>query len=177
MTTRQVGDVYSPEHTQYSETTQYCYKGGVHDLVLFWAEPTAEEINGFRTQPVEFALYVQQPVLFLLFRIANICEWSDVAYNIHQLPPQEQAVPADAAGAHARVQMTLVDASGGIIKAKRLVNMGPTMTQAMRHTLDEQMRLPFSRFDYDAIVKQAHARYPDSDAMLKDVWLNEAAQS
>ena len=177
MTTRRVGDVYSPEHTQYSESTQYCYKDGVHDLVLFWAEPTAEEIHGFRFQPVEFAVYVQPPVLFLLYRIADVCEWSDVAYNIHQLRPEEQAVPADAAGTHARVQMTLVDASDGNIKAKRLVSMGPTMTQAMRHTLDEQKRLPFSRFDYDAIVKQAHARYPDSDAMLKDAWLTEAARN
>ena len=56
----------------------------MHDLVLFWASSTAEEVRGFNTQPVEFALYLQQPVLLLLYRITNVCEWSDVAYNIHQ---------------------------------------------------------------------------------------------
>jgi hypothetical protein len=177
MTTRQVGEVYSPDHTSYSEATQYCYRDGVHDLVLFWTNPTADEVSGFRTRPVEFALYVQQPVLFLLYRIEDICEWSDVAYNVHQLPAQEQAVPVNPAGDRARVQMTLVDAGNGIIQAKRVVGMGPAMTQAMCHTLHEQTQLPYSRFDYEALVQQAYARYADSDAMLKDAWLAEAAES
>lgn len=73
--------------------------------------------------------------------------------------------------------MTLVDASNGIIQAKRVVGMGPTMTQALRHTLHEQTQLPYSRFDYEALVQQAYARYPDSDTMLKDAWLSEAAES
>ncbi len=177
MGTRQVGEVYSPDHTSYAEATQYCYRDGVHDLVLFWTNPTPDEVSGFRTQPVEFALYIQQPVLFLLYRIEDVCEWSDVAYNVHQLRPDEQAVPVNPPGDRARVQMTLVDASNGIIQAKRVVGMGPAMTQAMRHTLQEQTQLPYSRFDYDGLVQQAYARYPDSDAMLKDAWLSEAAES
>lgn len=177
MSTLQVGEVYSPDFNSYPEATQYCYRDGVHDLVLFWTRPSPDEVNGFRTRPVEFALYVQQPVLFLLYRIANVCEWSDVAYNVHQLRPEEQAVPANPPGDRARVQMTLVDASNGIILAKRVVGMGPAMTQALRHTLREQTQLPYSRFDYEALVQQAYARYPDSDAMLKDAWLSEAAES
>jgi hypothetical protein len=175
MSTRQIGEVYSPEHTEYSEATQYSYHDGVHDLVLFWRAPTAEEMAGFRSQPVEFALYVQQPVLFLLFRIVDVCEWSDVAYNVHLL--SEVVVPTNPPGDRARVQLTLVDASNGIVRAKRVVGMGPSMTQAMRHTLEEQTALPFSRFDYEALVQQAYARYPDSDAMLKDAWLAESAES
>ena len=177
MTTRQIGEVYSADHTDYSEATQYCYYDGGHDLVLFWAKPTPEEIRGFNTQPVAFALYVQKPVLFLLYRIADVCEWSDVAYNIHQLRAEEQEVPREVPGDHARVQMTLVDASTGIIRAKRIVYMGRAMTQAMRHTLQEQMKISFSRFDYEALVQQAYARYPDSDAMLKDALLVEATAS
>lgn len=174
---RQVGEVYSPDHTSYPEATQYCYRDGAHDLVLFWASPTPAEVGGFCTRPVEFGLYVQQPVLFLLYRIADVCEWSDVAYNVRQLRPEEQMVPAEPAGSCAQVQMTLVDASTGIIKARRVVGMGPAMTQAMRHALAEQMRLPFSRFDYEALVQQSYARYPDTEAMLRDAWLTEAAES
>jgi hypothetical protein len=177
MTARQIGEVYSAGHTEYSEATQYCYYDGVHDLVLFWASPSAQEVRGFNTQPVEFALYVQQPVLFLLYRIADVCEWSDVAYNIHQLRAEEKEVPTEAPGDHARVQMTLVDASTGIIRAKRIVYMGRAMTQAMRHTLQEQMQIPFSRFDYEALVQQTYARYPDSDAMLKDTTIVEVVAS
>jgi hypothetical protein len=175
MTTRQIGEVYSAGHTEYSEATQYCYYDGVHDLVLFWANPSAQEVRGFNGQPVEFALYVQQPVLFLLYRITDVCEWSDVAYNIHQLRAEEQEVPTETPGDYARVQMTLVDAGTGIIRAKRIVRMGREMTQAMRQTLQQQAQIPFSRFDYEALVQQTYARYPDSDAMLKNAVLTEAA--
>jgi hypothetical protein len=175
MTTRQIGEVYSAGHTEYSEATQYCYYDGAHDLVLFWANPSAQEVRGFNGQPVEFALYVQQPVLFLLYRITDVCEWSDVAYNIHQLRAEEQEVPTETPGDYARVQMTLVDAGTGIIRAKRIVRMGREMTQAMRQTLQQQAQIPFSRFDYEALVQQTYARYPDSDAMLKNAVLTEAA--
>jgi hypothetical protein len=86
MTTRQVGEIYSSKHTQYSEATQYCYYNGVHDLALFWTRPTLKEINGFLSQPLEISLYVEQSVLFLLYRIVDICEWSDGAAGLCALP-------------------------------------------------------------------------------------------
>lgn len=47
------------------------------------------------------------------------------------------------------------------------------MTQALRHTLQEQLHTPCSRSEYEAQVKQAYTRYLDSDAFLKDAWLME----
>jgi len=175
MTNRQIGEVYSSKHTEYSEATQYCYYNGVHDLALFWARPTLKEINGFNKQPVELALHVDQSILFLLYRIVDICEWSDVAYNIHQLQATEISVPTDSPGSHAKLQMTLVNADSGIIVAKRMLNISPVMTQALRHTLQEQLHTPLTRAEYEAQVKQAYARHPDSDSMLKDAWLSETA--
>ena len=175
MTTRLVGEIYSSKHTEYSEATQYCYYNGMHDLALFWNRPTQKEINGFLSQPVELAVHVERSVLFLLYRIVDICEWSDVAYNIHQLRADEVVVPAEISGNCARVQMTLVNADSGIILAKRMLSISPPMTQALRHTLQEQLQTPLSRFEYEAQVQDAYARYPDSDAMLKDAWMSETA--
>jgi len=175
MTSRQVGEIYSSKHSEYSEATQYCYHNGMHDLVLFWSRPTLKEINGFASQPVELAQYVEQSVLFLLYRIVDICEWSDVAYNIHQLRSEEQSVPADIPGSRAPMQITLVNAGNGIILAKRMLSIGPVMTQALRHTLQEQMQTPCSRIEYEAQVKHAYALHPDTDAMLKDCWMMETA--
>jgi hypothetical protein len=148
MTTRQVGELYSSRHSEYSEATQYCYNNGMHDLVLFWSRPTLKEQNGFLKQPVELALYVERSILFLLYRIADTCEWSDVAFNIHQLIDIEQAIPADAPGNSAQLQLALVSADSGIILAKRMMQIGPAMTQALRHTLREQSQTPCSRLDY-----------------------------
>ena len=55
--------------------------------------------------------------------------------------------------------------------------MARAVTQAMREALQEQMQTPFSRFEYEGLVQQVYARYPDSDALLKDAQLMEAAAS
>lgn len=175
MASRQIGEVYSSRHTEYSEATQYCFYNGMHDLALFWSAPTLTEISGFNQQPVELSLYVEKSILFLLYRIVDICEWSDVAYNIHQLQANEITVPTDSPGTHALLQMTLVNADSGIIVAKRMLSISPVITQALRHTLQEQLQTPLTRAEYDAQVKQAYARHPDSDSMLKEAWINEAA--
>lgn len=175
MTTRNVGEIYSSKHTQYSEATQYCYYNGVHDLALFWTNPTPTEINGFLSKPVEIAHYVEGSVLFLLYRIVDICEWSDVAYNVHQLRDEAREVPADIPGNRDQLQMTLVNADGGIILAKRRLSLSPAMTEALRQALQEQMKKPLSRFEYESQVQQTYARYPDSDAMLKNAGEIETA--
>jgi len=175
MTTRHVGEIYSSKHTEYSEATQYYYHNDVHDLALFWSAPTLEEISGFLEQAVQISLYVEKSILFLLYRIVDVCEWSDVAFNIHQLRDDAKAVPATPTGTRAQLQITLVNADNGIILAKRMLSIGPTMAQALRHTLQEQMQTPCSRFEYEAQVRQTYARLTDSDAMLKEAWMMETS--
>ncbi|MGV8934057.1 MAG: hypothetical protein ACOH1I_05505 [Gallionellaceae bacterium] len=175
MISQQVGEIYSSKHSEYSETTQYCYYNGMHDLALFWSQPTPKESNGFLKQPVELALHVEHSVLFLLYRIVDICEWSDVAFNIQQLRTEQREIPHDAPGKQAQLQLTLVNADSGIIVAKRMLSMGPAMAQAIRHTLQEQLAVPCSRLEYETQVKQAYARYLDTDALLKNAWMMETA--
>ena len=47
MTSRQVGEIYSSKHTEYSKATQYCYYNGMHDLALLWSRPTLKELTVF----------------------------------------------------------------------------------------------------------------------------------
>jgi hypothetical protein len=165
--TRHVGERWSPEHDKYDEGARYLYRHGAHELTLFWNGPTEAESNGFRANPVEVGLYVQGPAAFLLYRIQDVCEWSDVAFNVHLVPEAERELPNEAAGDRARFRLTLVDAGNGIIRAKRIVSLDKVMTQALRMVMTEQAASPFDRAAYDAAVRAAHARFPDSDAMIR----------
>jgi hypothetical protein len=51
------------------------------------------------------------------------------------------------------------------------------MTQALRHTLQEQLQTPCPSLEYEAQVKQVYTRYPDSNALLKAAWIMEPAES
>lgn len=172
--TRHVGERYSPEHERYEEGVRYVYRHGAHELTLFWHAPTEAEVTGFRANPVEVGLYVHGPAAFLLYKIAGVCEWSDAAFNVHLIPEAERELPDEPAGERARLRLVLVDAGDGVIRAKRLVSLDKVMTQALRHVMTEQARAPFDRAEYDAAVRAAHARFPDSDAMVLAAEFQEA---
>ena len=166
MTLRLVGEVYSPEHARYDEGARYAYTGGAHELILFWNSPTQAEVEGFRMQPMEVALFTHGPATFLLYKIKDVCEWSDVAFNVHLVPEAQRELPNEIAGDRARFKMILVDADDGVIRAKRIVSLDKVMTQAMKHTMHEQFAGAFNRFIYDAAVQEVYGRYADSDALV-----------
>ncbi|MEW5892929.1 MAG: hypothetical protein AB1697_07305 [Pseudomonadota bacterium] len=170
----QVGEVYSAAHNRYDEGARYSYRDQAHDLVLFWTRPSAAEIEGLRGQPIEVGLYSHGPAAFLLYKIQNVCEWSDLAFNVHLVPEAERELPTEPPGERGRLRLTLVNADNGIVVAKRLVSLDKVMTQALRHTMQEQAAQPFNRLRYDAAVQEVHARFADSDAMVQAAEVVEA---
>ncbi|MGF1548690.1 MAG: hypothetical protein ACFCUG_15340 [Thiotrichales bacterium] len=165
MTTRQIGDVYSPEHTRYDEGARYLYSDGAHELVLFWNGPTPAEVEGFRTRPMEVGLFTHGPAAFFLYKIKDVCDWSDVAFNLHLVPEEQRELPEEAAGDRARLRMVLVNAEDGVIRAKRIVSLDKVMTQAVKMVLRQQAADEFNRVIYEAAVQQVYGRYADSEAL------------
>ncbi len=164
---RRIGDVYSPEHDKYDEGSRYQYRHGAHDLVLFWTAPTPAEIAGLRAAPIDVGLYSHGPAAFLLYKIDTVCEWSDVAFNVHLVDTAERELPAEPTGERARFIITLVDTADGIIRGRRLLSLDKVMTQALRHVMQQQAATPFTRAGYDIAVQETHARFPDSDALAR----------
>ena len=126
--TRHVGERWSPEHSCCDEGARYVYRDGAHEPTLFWNGPTKAGVNGFWFKPVEVGLHVQGAAAFLLYKIQDVCEWSDVAFNVHLVPEAKWALPQEAAGDRARLRLTLVDAGDGIVRAKRIVSLDKVIT-------------------------------------------------
>ena len=169
-----VGERWSEAHTQYDEGVRYIYRNGAHELTLFWNGPTVGETQGLRAADVEVGLFTHGSAAFLLYRIKDVCEWSDAAFNVHLVPEEERDLPQEATGDRARLKITLVNAEDGIIQARRLVSPDKVMTQALKHCMQEQMAAPFNRVLYDAAVTEVHSRYADSDALVKVAEVVEA---
>jgi hypothetical protein len=169
-----VGEPYAPGFNKFEEGARYLYANGAHELTLFWSSPSPAEVLGLRNQPVEVALYGNGPAAFLLYRIKDVCEWSDVAFNVNLLPEDGRELPAEPAGERARLIITLVDAADGLVKGRRLVSLDRVMTQALRHVMTEQAKGVFVRPLYDIAVQEVHARFPDTDAMVEAAEVVEA---
>ena len=165
MQARQVGEVFDSAYNRYDEGARYAYVKEGHELVLFWNGPTDAEVAGFRDQPVEVGLFSHGSAAFLLYKIQNVCEWSDVAFNVHLVPEAEREMPREEPGDRGRLRMVLVDAEDGVIRAKRIVSLDKVMTQALKHARAEQAATPFNPLVYEAAIQEVHARYNDSDAL------------
>jgi hypothetical protein len=160
-----IGEPWSADYNLFDEGVRYVYRQGAHELTLFWRGPTLGERQGLMQAPVQAGLFSHGPAAFLLYKIENVCEWSDAAFNAHLAP--EMQIPQEAAGDRARLKITLVDAETGLVAARRIVSLDKVMTQAMKHVLKEQSSAPFNRLLYDAAVQEVHGRYADTDALVQ----------
>jgi len=162
-----VGERWSEAHSRYDEGVRYVYRHGAHELTLFWNAPTQAEIVGLRNAEIEAGLFEQGQAAFLLYRIKNVCEWSDAAFNVHLVPEDERELPQEPTGDRARLKITLVDAEDGVIRARRIVSLDKVLTQALKHVSQMQMAQVFNRAMYDAAVQEIHSRYADPEALVQ----------
>ncbi|MBI3654031.1 MAG: hypothetical protein HY231_23620 [Acidobacteria bacterium] len=166
----EVGKLYHPARTQWPEVTQYNFRAGQHELVLFLNNPTPREREALRRLPCEFGLRVEQDVIFLLYRFGGDVPWSDAPYSIHLVPESERQIPAPELSAETRtlLQVVLVDARTGLIVAMRAVTLSPEFTAALQHAIYEQHERPWiGASAYDAQIQQAYEKYPTSEAMTR----------
>lgn len=156
----EVGKLYT-DRTHWPEGAQYNYRGGEHELVLFFNRPTAKEIHSIGKERAEFALFVERQLIILLYRFGTGLDWSDAPYSIHLVPHEQRTIPPDVeAGMRALLHIVLVDASNGIIRVLRVISLSPEFTQALHHAIQEQADMPFTRHVYNGQLESLFARYP-----------------
>lgn len=162
-----VGQPYIPGKVRWDEGVEYAWRGGGHELRLFFASPSAKEIRAIRKGMAEYALVVAPPVVLLLFRFGSM-EWSDAPYTIHLEGEQDRTPPPDVAG-EARYLLTnlLVDAATGILQAIRVVSLSHTFTKALHAAIRDQLAAPFDRAAYDAHLDRLYRENPTSMRLLR----------
>ena len=77
----EVGKPYNPNKQKWLEASQYSFRSGQHELVLFFRNPTAQEVDAVRRGTAEFALSVELPLIVLCYRFGNGVPWSDASYT------------------------------------------------------------------------------------------------
>lgn len=165
-----IGQLYN-SRTQWPEGSEYNYIGGCHSLGLFVARPTPKEILGVQRAPMEFALTVEGDVIFLLWKIQGAFPWCDAPYSWHKVPLEHRTLPATLPpGMEKRryeiLQIVLIDATTGILKAMRAVVLPPQLMAALNAAITAQSQRPFDRADYDLQEAELYRKYPTPKALL-----------
>jgi hypothetical protein len=159
-----VGQLYSPTRTSWPETPHLRLTPAGCDLTLFLTEPTTEEASELATGAVSFAWVDGGPVSVLCFRFGAM-PWMDAPFEPWQVPESERGVPAGDPDQYLVLQVTLVDAATGIVKAMRVAAWTPDFAEQVRETLRRQLVIPG---DHNAAARQVQAMYQRNSQQLAE---------
>jgi len=154
-----VGELYT-DRTTWPELAQYNYRGGEHELILFFNKPTSKEVHAIAKERAEFALFVERRLIVIVYRFGTELPWSDAPYSIHLVPSEQRTTPPEVEmDERAWLHIVLVDASTGIIKALRSLTMTPEFTWTLHQAIREQAKMPFTRSEYNSELDALFSGY------------------
>lgn len=164
-----VGLPYSAKRRSWPECSQYNFRGGEHELALFFGDPSRAEVDAFASGAGDLALYVESPVIVMIYRFgvegAGI-PWSDAPYSWHLVPAHERKLPPELGGQDA-LRIVLVDAGTGLVRALRLVLLPEAFTAALRVAIIDQASAPWDLTAYDKRLAGLYTTFPDCAVMAR----------
>jgi len=160
----QVGQLYSPTRTSWPETPHLRLSPASCDLALFLNEPSEEEARDVSTAAASFAWVDGGLVSLLCFKFGSM-SWMDAPFEPWQVAEAERGVPLGEPRQYLLLQVTLVDAATGIVRAMRVVPWPPPFAEAVRETLRRQLAEPG---DHGAAARTVAAMYQSSTEQLAE---------
>lgn len=155
----EVGKLYSATRTRWPEAVEYNYRGGAHELRMFLTRLTAQDIDAIANGPMRLGLLVEPPVIMLVYRFGEAVPYSDAPYSIHMVPEGERTPPSDInADERQLLQIILVSAETGIIRALRVVTFTETFSRRLHQAIRDQLAAPFDQVAYDRKLAAIYRR-------------------
>lgn len=106
-----VGEPFHPEQVLWPEGAVYTITAEGHNLVLFVDEPGPEHATDVSAAEAEVGLFVDGPLILLLYRFGDSFAWSDAPLHWGRIAPALPGPP--------RLGVVLVDAFSGLVLALR----------------------------------------------------------
>jgi|SRR6185436_9933492 len=165
-----VGSLYHPDRRSWPEATNYNYRGGHHELLVFMPGPSPRELRAWREGTWQFGLVARPELLFLLFKPGDM-PWSDAPYSWWQVKramPEEALPPFELPNPTSRAMLSaiLVDAATGIVRVIKAISFSPEFSRALHGAITEQMATEISAADYNRAVDRYYRIYPQTDPHL-----------
>ena len=164
----EIGQPYVEGKTKLVERGEYRFRAGGHELLLCLRNVTPEEVEAVRSAEAEFALVVFGDVLFFLYRFGFELPWGATPYSWHLMPAGERELPLPSLNLKSRdqLQVILVDAATGLVRAIRAVTFSAQFTRMLHLAIHQQALRPWQAESYEADVRAAYRTYPFSHRML-----------
>lgn len=175
MHTGQLGEPYNPGQTALEERVTYRLDYDGHGLVIVKAGITAQEIENIASGAAELGMYVDGPIIFLLFKFGT-ARWNDAPYSWHTVPRGVRVYPDEARESGALL-VTLVEAGDGLVKAVRKVVFTEEFAAKLNEAITNQANGSFNGLSYGKHINAVYNEYTAEDmAEMLNAHMSECPQ-
>lgn len=168
----EVGKLYHPERRSWQEGAQFNLRSGVPELLLFFSRPNFHEILAVKKSDAQFGITKIEDVIFFFYKFGSEIPWSDCPFSINLVPAKERIVPElDTEEGRLVLQIFLVEANSGILKAMRAVTLSPEFSQVLVKLANEQLTGNFDALGYDRQINKIYSDFPDTQSLLRECFV------
>ena len=157
MQTGSVGQPYIPGQDNMEEKIRYRLDNDGHSLLIVKAGITEREIENIENGAVELGIYIDGPIIFLLFKFGT-SKWDDAPYSWHTVPSGIRVYPQEAIEI-ATLKVALVDATDGLVKAVREVALTPEFADKLNEAITIQADGSFNGLSYAKHINMVYNQY------------------
>jgi len=120
-------------------------------------------VTDVMSEPAEFAIIVDPPLIILAYRFGNSISWNDVPYSWHLQSAGEQGMPPRFHSPETRILcwVSLVGARDGVIHAQRGMTLSPAFTTALHDAVRAQATTSFSPEECMSAISRLYLQYPE----------------
>lgn len=163
-----IGQPYDSTVSSWPERSEYRIFGGNHLLQVCAGNLSPGFVERFQTAPIRLGLYVQEGVVFVLFRIDGCYDWSDQALHMQLLPAEDRSADPYIPGTHQILSVVLVNADNGLVEAIRVVTWSKHGSELLLRKLNAQLDDDaFTPERHQAIIDRVYRQYPHSAKLAK----------
>ncbi|MDD5494110.1 MAG: hypothetical protein PHG36_05510 [Dehalococcoidia bacterium] len=150
------------DHNMPAESMSIVLMNGA-PMLTFNYSVTEKNIAAFLNGSSSFGLFFEHNILFFLFKIERLLNWSDLAFTIHLARDEE----IEDNGGYQPLHLVLVESETSIIKGLPVVTVSPAFRSMLARITQQQAKERFNTIDYYKKIGVLYEAYPSASFMLK----------
>jgi len=146
--------------------TEFNYMKNTFLLKIFIDGARHDDIESIERGAIEIGLYIEQPVIFLLFKFhagdisSNVHLCGDAPFTYHLVPPDFRSIPGENEQV-GRMEIGLFD--NCTMKVGRVIGFGRNFLDVFRNAIIIQSKSTWNVKKYDAKINEIYAKMTCKD--------------
>jgi len=150
------------------EGAVYRYDRRGHELLRIVRGIEEGLVAAVSVRPVEVALVLEGPLVVVCSKVVDVLPWAGASYHWHRVRNSDRVMPTTAASttAGSRLDLNLVEAVGGRVRAVRSLTLPIQFTMVLHEAILDQARYTYDPGEERRAMESLLRRCPTADSLV-----------